>query len=637
MEFSLNKFLHTVSILCLAFAAVLGTSVYATGQTDPIGRENYYLSTLPSGYMPFEEFAKEFAFGSISTEQLHPETKQLSQVMHTNVLKGMELLVKVDEGVVQGLEAFFPSIETLVPIFADKIGQEGRIFLVGSGSSGRVAIDIAAKCGSKFPKFREQIQGVIAGGDSAFIRAKEGFEDSETDGEVALKNENLGPHDIVILISASGSASFNVGCGHFSANQGASVFYFYNSHNIPLRTQRLFDRNVNPVVPLCIDIGPQAIGGSTRLQTATLAEACLGALLGSAFYFKQGEERLSKAYPTELASKMKQGLELIKDRLRMIQKFVLMEVEVFSSPNSNFKRLKDVSDEGYVTFVALEESIREVLIDSTETSPTFSTNPIRRECERHQRRAEFRAYLIGREDNNNAWKALLGRKVQYLDIQETESFILADETEGIHSFSNRPKGKGNFVIGVAKISDSHSIPPQMLHVLNAVKRQGGAVGLLLLCTSQLSEEKIKELEHAYDCVLVMDKTPSDAIGFSETILLKQVLNLVSNSSMVLMNKVHGNHMIDVRASNKKLIDRCMRLIKDIWSDHEQKVPDDKFLYQYVVYVSAMKSAYEENGIYTPSVVKVVLTMLALKKSPAEFQEVIDFLAEKGERIDWIGG
>lgn len=107
--------------------------------------------------------------------------------------------------------------------------------------------------------------------------------------------------------------------------------------------------------------------------------------------------------------------------------------------------------------------------------------------------------------------------------------------------------------------------------------------------------------------------------------------------MVLMNKVHGNQMIDVRASNKKLIDRCMRLIKDIWAEYQPgQQLDDKFLYHYVAHVSAMKKSYEENGIYTPSVVKIVLAMLALKKTPGNFQEVIEYLAEKQERIDWIG-
>lgn len=648
MHKHLRKFFRTVPTLWVISVLYSGGSISAlitpldaqakvVDLSPQILREDPYLAALPMGFMLFEEFEKEFALGNISTEQLHPVTKHLSQVMHKSVPDGMELLLKVDENVVKGLESFIPSITTFAPLIAEKVSQGGRVFLIGSGSSGRVGVDIAAKCSTKFPKVQAQIQGIIAGGDSALIRAKEGFEDSEADGEAALKDFNLGPTDTVILISASGSASFNVGCGHFSANKGASVFYFYNSKNVPLRTQRLFERNVNPVIPLCLDIGPQAIGGSTRLQGATLAEGCLGALLGSTIYLVQGEELLAKEYPIELALKMQKGLDLIKDHLKLIQRFPQLEVEVFSSRRSNFRQLKDVYDQGYVTFVALEDSMREVLIDSTETSPTFSTNPIRRESEIHKKRAEFRAYMIGQGDNSKAWTALVGRDIHPIDVKDTANFLLACEEDGINAFSKRPIDSGNFLIGVGKVNESGSIPDRLIQVLEAAKKQGGSVGLLVICRGKLSEVQVKELGDAYDCALIVENTPSDAIGFSETIVLKQILNLISNSSMVLMNKVHGNQMIDVRASNKKLIDRCMRLIKDIWAEYQSdQPPNDKLLYHYVAHVNAIKKSYEEKGIYTPSVVKIVLAMLALKKTPDNFQEVIEYLAEKQERIDWIG-
>lgn len=594
-------------------------------------------SPLPAGFMPFEEFAKEFALGSASTEQLHPATKHLSQIMHKSVLNGMELLLTVDENVIKGLASFIPSIKTFAPVLAEKIGAGGRVFLVGSGSSGRVGVDIAAKCNSRFPQAKEQVRGVIAGGDSALIRAKEGFEDSEAEGEAALKEYKVGPQDTVILISASGSSSFNVGCGHFSANQGAQVFYFFNSREIPSRTERLFDRTVNPVIPLCIDIGPQAIGGSTRLQGATLAEACLGSFLATAFYLNQGEELLAQRYPLELLSKMQVGIELIKSHLSCIQQFAQIEAEVFANPHSNFRQLKDITNQGYVTFIALEDSIREVLIDSTETSPTFSTNPIRRESEIDKKRAEFQAYLLGKESNNEAWKALLGREVYPLDKKDTQAFLLACEEEGVNAYAKRPIGKGNFLIGVVKIDGSASLPKNLLPVLAEAKKQGGATGLLVFCRGKFSEAQTKELRDAYDAVLVMENIPADAMGFSETMVVKQVLNLISNSSMVLMNKVHGNQMIDVRASNKKLIDRCIRLSKEIWNEYQPDCPlDDKTLYHYVAHVSAAKKCYEEKGIYTPSAVKLVLAMLALKKTPEDMQEVIEFLNKKQERIDWIG-
>jgi N-acetylmuramic acid 6-phosphate (MurNAc-6-P) etherase len=610
-------------------ATSLGMTTSLMGQTD-------YTSTLPPDFMQFEEFEKDFALGGTSTEQVHAVTKSLSQVMHKSVIEGMRVLLDVDEEVIKGFELFLPTLEIYAPILGEKIKNGGRVFLIGSGSSGRVGVDIAAKCCLLFPNTGKQIRGIIGGGDSALIRAKEGFEDSEADGETALKDYHLGPQDTVILISASGSASFNVGCGNFSADRGSKVFYFYNSTKIPTRTKNLFDRKVNPTIPICIDIGPQAISGSTRLQGATLADACLGALLGSALYTSHDQELPAAEYPKDLLAKMKEGLVLIRKHLNSLGKFAEKEAEVFSDPRSNFRQLRDIGKQGYVTFLAFKDSIREVLIDSTETSPTFSTNPIRRESETHKKRAEFCPFLLGAGDNAEAWKALLGRDITPIDMKDTDSFLLSIEASGENSFQNRYIGKGNFVIGVMKLTQSPLLPEEMLNVLKAVKEQGGYVGVILLCHGTLAEEQRKELQQLSDNLVLMENVPQDPMGLSETLILKQTLNLISNGSMILTNKVHGNQMIDVRASNNKLIDRCIRLTKGIWSEYRSdSLPSDKILYHYIAHVSVLKKSYEKQGIYTPSVVKIVLAMLSLNKTPENFQEIIDRLETEQERVDWI--
>ena len=333
---------------------------------------------------------------------------------------------------------------------------------------------------------------------------------------------------------------------------------------------------------------------------------------------------------------MHKGIALIKDHLLTIQKFAQVEKEIFSDPRANFRQLKDVSNQGYVTFVAHEDSIREILIDSTETSPTFSTNPIPRENETHKKRAEYQPYLMGQETGGNAWKALLGRDVKPSDQKDTEAFLLGCEEEGINSFSKRPRNKGSFLVGVKKIKGYEYISGNMSEILRTSQKQGADIGLILICRDKLFDVQKKELE-TYRNVLVIEDVPSDALGISETIILKQVLNLISNSAMILMNKVHGNQMIDVRASNKKLIDRCIRLIKDIWAEYQPDIIlDNKRIYHLIAHVSILKKSHEEKGIYTPAIVKIVLAMIALKKTPDNFQEVIDYLAERQERIDWIG-
>ncbi len=570
------------------------------------------LNALPSGFLPYREFAQKFSLGSTTTEKLHEKTRTLSQRMQGDVIEGLQMLWDADQAVVEGLERSIPEIQKLAPELAERMKAGGRIFLVGSGSSGRVAVDLAAKCGSG------QIRGVIAGGDSAMIRAKEGFEDSEADGEKCLQPFALTAQDTVFLISASGSASFNVGCGHYAANQGAHVHYFYNSQEIPSRTRQLFERVNNPVVPWELDIGPQSISGSTRLQSATLAEACLGSLLGTALLS-------DPLYAKGLLENMKEGNQRICQHLATIGQFVEKEADVFLSKQANFRRLKDETGRGYVTLVGEKECLREILIDATETSPTFSVNPIRRETETVPKRAEFRAYLAGENNNRAAWEALVGRSVE---SEAVEQFLLAMGAEGQHAYEKRPRGMGNMMIGVVKQGQA----AEVIDALEKVSAQEGEVGMIAV-----SREAVT-IENAPSLSLVLDEVATDPLGLTETILLKQILNMISNGSMVLMGKVHGNRMIDVRAANQKLIDRVMRLVKEIWVEAGRSMPlTDEELYYMIAHLSVLKKKYAEEGIYTPSVVKIALSLLTLQKrwSREEFQEALDFLTTRQERLDFL--
>ena len=552
---------------------------------DPVAQHNKSnqiastdLFTLPGGYLPFEEFAQQFSLGRTSTEQIHEKTKTLSQTMQSDIVKGLEMLFDADQAVLVGFEHFIPVIESLAPDIAARMKAGGRIFLVGSGSSGRIAVDIAAKCA------KEQVRGIIAGGDSAMIRAKEGFEDSEADGEQCLQSYNLNAEDSVLLISASGSASFNVGCGHYAANKGSQVLYFYNSKDIPSRTKQLFNRQNNPVRPLELDIGPQAISGSTRLQGASLAEMCLGALLGAALFQCEGKALDACRYPHDLLVKMREGNHLISKHLKTIAQFVEKEATVFLSPNANFRRLGDETSQGYVTIIGEKDSLREILIDATETSPTFSMNPIRRETEVLQKKGEFRAYLVGEKDNQTAWEALLGRAIEPGALVDTKQFLLALKTEGNNSYDKRPIGTGNFVIGVTKKANASGGSNEILDLLHNVISEGGDAGLIVLSRDKMASSFGSPL-----LTLLLDEVPFDHLGLVETLLLKQILNLISNGSMVLTGKVYGNRMIDVRASNQKLIDRSLRLIKEIWEDFQRPLPlSDEELYHYITHVCALK-------------------------------------------------
>lgn len=592
--------------------------------------------SLPDGKETYESFCEKFSLGHASTEQSCKTTQDLSFRAKKRPQEGLELLAKVDETVIAGIEEFKTSIMNLSPEIAEKLKKGGRVIMLGSGTSGRISVDLAAKCRSAYPEYKDQVIGIISGGDSAMIRAKEGFEDSAKSGEEALKGLNLGENDVVFLISASGSASFNVGAGHFAANQGSEVFYFYNSSSVVERTVDLFGRDQNPVKPLLVDTGPQAISGSTRLQAATLGVACLGALLTSTFFHLHGKKDEANEYPDILIKRIKQGQSAIKSKFADIETFVLAERVVLNDPNANFGKRGDPHSQGYITFLSSPSAIREVLIDATETSPTFATCPPRREHEIRKKQAEFRAFLEGAETNKQAWQWLMGKDEIDLDTQE---FVLSANREGVCSYENRPPKAGNCVFAVVKLEkEGEFISPELLLKLKKAKEMGAHTGLIITARYHVDPKQLKEIKTLFDAEVIYDQLGEDPLGLHETLLLKQTLNLISNSTMILMDKVFGNQMVDVRTSNHKLVNRAMRIITKIWKHYRGDLPiSQKELYHLVLNLHEYKTQKEEKGDYVPSVVKMAVSMLALTqgKDLAEITEALRTLEEQKEGLDWV--
>ena len=526
--------------------------------------------------------------------------------MHNDLKQGLKLLHEVDKQVLSGFEFFTTHYLPYLSALVDKQFQaHGRCFLIGSGSSGRIAVDIAAKCAN------DKVIGIIAGGDSAFIRAKEGFEDSEEDGRNLITAHEISAHDLLILVSASGSASFNVGAAIAAKEKGATVCYFYNSKEVPQKTERLFTDY--GVIPILVDIGPQAITGSTRLQAASLAELCLACLL-------------TQENPDFLLQALIAANRLIEEQFPAIASIIQLEQEVFSHPQANFRKLHDETSQGYVTFLAHKNALREVVMDTVEIPPTFSTNPPRGRNDWGKKRAEFQAFLTS--DGNNfswtcPWTTLLGRAVHPDDQQEVAQFNISEaglETD----IPFRPVGEGNLVIGVTKNSLRTILCP-ISHY-----KGGGAKTALIAFTDHQNSFK---MDPWCDAILIVDGLQKDKSGIVETIVLKQLLNMISNGSMIMMNKVFGNQMVDVKPSNKKLIDRSTRLVQDVFTSYQISFPlSSEELYSKIISISKKKNEYDLQNTYTPSVVKIAVTMIYKNLN---FEDAIEFLNTNQEQLEKV--
>ena len=125
-----------------------------------------------------------------------------------------DLLINInheDQKVAKVVSKAIPEISKLANIIVQKMSSGGRLFYIGSGTSGRLGIVDASECPPTFGVSKNMVIGIIAGGDSAIRSSVEAAEDNEEKAWEDLKLKNITKKDIVIGISASGTTPYVLG------------------------------------------------------------------------------------------------------------------------------------------------------------------------------------------------------------------------------------------------------------------------------------------------------------------------------------------------------------------------------------------------------------------------------------------
>lgn len=191
-------------------------------------------------------------------------------------MSSMELLTsmnKEDQTVPLAITEILPQIEILVDAVYEKMSKGGRLFYIGSGTSGRLGIVDASECPPTFGVPHDWVIGLISGGDSAIRKAVEFAEDSTDQAYTDLLAFDLSQDDIVIGIAASGTTPYVIGgltkCRKANITTGCIVC------NPDSPIEALADY---PVV--CV-VGPEFVTGSTRMKAGTAQKLILNMLTTS--------------------------------------------------------------------------------------------------------------------------------------------------------------------------------------------------------------------------------------------------------------------------------------------------------------------------------------------------------------------
>jgi N-acetylmuramic acid 6-phosphate etherase len=197
-------------------------------------------------------------------------TEDPSPYRHIDQMAVEEILFNInreDQKVAGAVEKAIQQIEQLITVIADKMLSGGRLFYIGAGTSGRLAIVDASECPPTFGVPEGLVIAVIAGGKKAITQPVENAEDDTVQGWLDLQFYHINEKDVVIGIAASGTTPYVI-----------SALEQCRKHNII--TGCITNNPGAPIVhaaahPIVVETGPEFITGSTRMKSGTAQKMVL--------------------------------------------------------------------------------------------------------------------------------------------------------------------------------------------------------------------------------------------------------------------------------------------------------------------------------------------------------------------------
>ena len=213
-----------------------------------------------------EKPAPEIA--AAATEQSNERSLALDKLSPRELV---DLFVAEEDFVQEALRAAAEQLAEGVSLIAAALKNNGKLFYVGAGTSGRLGVLDASEIPPTFGTPPEFVQGIMAGGAGALHRSVEGAEDDATAGAFAIVERGVTTRDVVCGISASGRTPFVLGALRRARELGA--------HTLLLTCNPAGDSSPNEF-DLRIDLptGPELLTGSTRLKAGTATKVALNIL-----------------------------------------------------------------------------------------------------------------------------------------------------------------------------------------------------------------------------------------------------------------------------------------------------------------------------------------------------------------------
>jgi N-acetylmuramic acid 6-phosphate etherase len=198
------------------------------------------------------------------TEQENPATAEIDQV---STLDALRLINAEDKKVADAVESALLDLAAATDQIVGRLENGGRLFYVGTGTSGRLGVLDASEIPPTFGVDYEFVQGVIAGGYDALYKATEASEDNKQAGAEDLKTRGLIEKDAVIGLAASGRTPYTIGALEYARELGCFTACITCVPDSPIT--KAVD------APIVVVVGPEALTGSTRMKAGTAQKMVL--------------------------------------------------------------------------------------------------------------------------------------------------------------------------------------------------------------------------------------------------------------------------------------------------------------------------------------------------------------------------
>ncbi len=167
----------------------------------------------------------------------------------------------------KAVEKAIPEIVKAIDEITLRLKSNGRLFYIGTGTSGRLGVLDASECPPTFCTDPDFIQGLIAGGEASLTRSSESLEDLSQPAILDLKDKKFSSKDVLIGITASGRTPYVLAALNYSKSINALTI---SISSVPFR-----DSTISTDIDIRLITGPEILAGSTRLKAGTATKMAL--------------------------------------------------------------------------------------------------------------------------------------------------------------------------------------------------------------------------------------------------------------------------------------------------------------------------------------------------------------------------